>query len=238
METLLATVTSSLGPHSAASLSWHGTMWASGNTRPGRPQLWEDGGLPSPEQELPTSLHSVFSQPSLPQLSPTETTLGFGPGQPIIMSWAGGRGDMPAWEPGRMLTSLRPGRGFFLTLKPPLPVVPLSCLSVCSQHSVVPAHTSEEGRWEGRWEGRRGTSRKTPSAPQRRGQGGPEAADSRRQFLFNRKRNDCFNLSHIAPGGSEVPAPTCPQLCRGTHGTPVRLPVLPHRPHLHLHSLM
>lgn len=36
METLLATVTSSLGPHSAASLSWHGTMWASGNIGPER----------------------------------------------------------------------------------------------------------------------------------------------------------------------------------------------------------
>lgn len=62
------------------------------------------------------------------------------------------------------------------------------------------------------------------------GRGGPEAIDSRRQFLSNRKRNDCFNLSHIALGGSEVPPPTCPQLCRGT---PAELPVLPHSPHLH-----
>lgn len=103
---------------------------------------------------------------------------------------------MPAWEPGRMLASLRPGRGFFLNTEASPPGCSLE-LFVCFQHSVVPAHTLEEGRREGR----KGTSRKTPTAPQWQGQGDPEAADSRRQFLFNRKRNDCFNLRHLAPGG-------------------------------------
>lgn len=54
---------------------------------------------------------------------------------------------MPAWEPGRVLTSLRPGRGFFLNTEAPLLVVPLSCLSVCFQHCGACPHFrgGEEG---------------------------------------------------------------------------------------------
>lgn len=90
---------------------------------------------------------SFLTTLSLPQLSPTETTLSLGPENPShdVPGLGTGVDNIPSWKPGRMLTSLRPGGASFWTLEASLPGCPLE-LSACPQHSTVPAQTLEESK--------------------------------------------------------------------------------------------
>lgn len=114
---------------------------------------------------------------------------------------------VPEWRPQRDRCRPRPWKDAHLPkARQSLPAwQALSRLSpTVPETPTVPAPAFEEvGRRKG------GELLEKPQPSTAGGRGAP-ACRQHRQFLFNRKRNDCFALSHVAPGGSEAPTAHLP----------------------------